>query len=404
MLTDAAIVRALKSGTNTQLSDGSGKGRGRLVLVIRSGRAEWYAQQWLADRKRLKKLGNYPRMSLAEARKRYESDYASVIETKQDIRISVADQKGTVADLFAGYVDALRAAGKRSADQADYNLKAVLEHMDGRMLARDVKTDYILNVLRPIYSRGSAGRADHVRSYIKSAFNWGIKADNDYRTDKPKRFLIPFNPAQAIPAEQRKSGERYLNVEELRVFWKWLHDTSPYNPKAGHGMVESNLMCLRAIVLTGQRVEMLTTLSRGQYNGDLVEWQRTKSSPMPHVLPMPAQARLILNKRMNTNYTWLFPSAFNPSKHISLELLQAIVARFCARSGVDKFTPRDIRRTWKTLAGHAGITKVDRDLVQVHSHADISSRHYDRYQYLPEKRAAMKRWSEWFADEIEKAT
>ncbi len=401
MLTDAAIQRAIKTGMDTQLSDGIGKGRGRLVLIIRSKRPDWYAQQWLAGKKRLKKMGTYPRLTLAEARKRYEAEFANVIETKQDIRITATAAQGTVADLFEGYVASLKAAGKRSSEETDYNLKSVLESMDGRMAARDVKTEYILSVLRPIYARGSAGRADHLRSYIRSAFNWGIRSDNDYRTEKPKRFNIAVNPADAIPPEPKKMGHRYLSVDECRVFWRWLHDTTPHNPRAGHGMVESNLMALRCILLTGQRVEMITRLHRTQYNGELCEWERTKSNPQPHLLPMPPQARAILDARMALNYGWLFPSVFNPAVHIRLELLQDITARFCERMGVDRFTPRDLRRTWKTLAGFAGITKVDRDLVQVHSHADISSRHYDRYEYLAEKRAAMKRWSEWFASEIE---
>jgi integrase len=404
MITDAEIVRALRIGMDTQLSDGNGKGRGRLVLIVRKGRASWYAQQWLAGKKRLKKLGVYPRLTLAEARKRYEADFAQVIETKQDIRVTTSLKEGTLADLFAGYVESLEAAGKRTAKQIRKDMDLILTHIDGRMPARDVRTDYILNVLRPIYARGKAGRADHVRSHVRSAFEWGIRADNDYRSDKPKRFLIEVNPCSAIPPEPKKAGNRYLSVDECRAFWRWLHDTTPFNARAGHGMVESNLMCLRVILLTGQRVEMISWLTRSQYDGDVLTWEKTKTGEQPHLLPVPEQAKPILDARASMNYDYLFPSVFNPTRHVRNEVLQDITARFCARSGVYRFTPRDLRRTWKTLAGFAGVTKVDRDLVQVHSHADISSRHYDRYEYLPEKRAAMKRWSEWFRDEIEKAT
>lgn len=400
MLTDAEIHRALRSGMDTQLSDGNGKGRGRLVLIIRTKRANWYAQQWLAGKKRLKKLGTYPRLTLAEARKRFELEFAEVIEEKQDIRIAQAFQPGTLKDLFDGYCDSLEAAGKRTVKQARYDLGCVLEHVDGRKLARDVRTDDIITVLRPIYARGSAGRADHIRSFIRSAFEWGMRADNDYRSDKPKRFLVEVNPAASIPPEPKKIGQRYLSVDELRTFWRWLHDTKPYNARAGHGMVESNLVCLRVLVLTGQRVEMVSEARVSQFNGKELEWERTKSG-LPHILPLPAQAVELLQVRAATNSPWLFPSVFNPEKHISKELLQAITARFCERSGVHRFTPRDLRRTWKTLAGMAKITKADRDLIQCHAKSDVSSRHYDRYEYLDEKRAAMNRWSEWFRETIE---
>lgn len=401
MLTDAAIHRALRTGMDTQLSDGNGKGRGRLVLIIRAKRGSWYAQQWLDGKKRLKKLGTYPRLTLAEARKRFEAEFAEVIEERRDIRVTQSFAPGTLKDLFTEYVQSLRAAGKRTADQADYELNTALQNMDGRRLARDIRTDDITCVLRPIYARGSAGRADHIRSFIRSAFEWGMRADNDYRNDKPKRYLIESNPASAIPPEPKKVGQRYLSVDELRVFWKWLHDLEPFNPKAGHGMVESNLVCLRVLLLTGQRVEMISEARVSQFDGTHLSWDRTKNG-LPHVLPLPAQAVELLQVRAATNYEWLFPSAFNPAKHISKELLQAIVARFCARSGVDRFTPRDLRRTWKTLAGFAKVSKEDRDLIQCHVKGDVSSRHYDRYEYLDEKTAAMKRWSEWFRDEIEK--
>jgi hypothetical protein len=44
-----------------------------------------------------------------------------------------------------------------------------------------------------------------------------------------------------------------------------------------------------------------------------------------------------------------------------------------------------LRRTWKTLAGNAGISKEMRDRLQNHSKGDVSSRHYDRYDYLVER-------------------
>lgn len=402
MLTDAEIVRAIKSGANKQLTDkrGTGRGTGRLVLIVRSGRAEWYAQQWMNGTKRLSKIGSYPSVSLAKARERFSTEYVEPITNGTDIRTTRTIAVGTVQHLFEGYVEWLKAAGKRSAYDAELCLNTALTSLDKRILARDIKTDQILAVLRPIYGRGSKVRACHVRGYIRSAFEWGIRADNDYRQDKPKRFLISTNPAASIPIEPKKAGDRWLSVEELRTFWRWLHDTTPYNAKAGHGMVESNLQCLRVMVLCGQRVEMITRLSADQYNGEVLEWQITKNGK-PHVMPVPQQAHEIIRSRMQHNHKWLFPSVFNPSTHVRNELMQAIVARFCERSGVNKFVPRDLRRTWKTLAGHAGITKTDRDLLQQHSRSDVSSRHYDRYEYLDEKRAAMARWSEWFRTNIE---
>ena len=67
------------------------------------------------------------------------------------------------------------------------------------------------------------------------------------------------------------------------------------------------------------------------------------------------------------------------------------------RMGWDRVTPRDLRRTWKTLAGLAGVSKADRDALQNHGARDVSARHYDRYDGMREKRAAVDAWGRWAA-------
>lgn len=56
-------------------------------------------------------------------------------------------------------------------------------------------------------------------------------------------------------------------------------------------------------------------------------------------------------------------------------------------------TNRDLRRTWKTLAGQAGLSKEIRDRIQNHTLQDVSSKSYDRWNYMREKREAMTRWN-----------
>src|SRR5262245_1592530 len=46
----------------------------------------------------------------------------------------------------------------------------------------------------------------------------------------------------------------------------------------------------------------------------------------------------------------------------------------------------------QTLAGKAGVSKEIRDRIQNHALQDVSSKSYDRWTYMPEKRAAMAKW------------
>ena len=59
-----------------------------------------------------------------------------------------------------------------------------------------------------------------------------------------------------------------------------------------------------------------------------------------------------------------------------------------------RFTPRDIRRTIKTRLSEIGVLKEIRDRVQNHALHDVASKHYDRFDYLADKRAALEGW-EW---------
>ena len=58
-------------------------------------------------------------------------------------------------------------------------------------------------------------------------------------------------------------------------------------------------------------------------------------------------------------------------------------------------TNRDLRRTWKTLAGKAGVSKDIRDRIQNHALHDVSSKSYDRWTYMPEKREGIGKWDQF---------
>src|SRR5882757_6991159 len=188
-LTDGAIRRAIKdvqlTGKQKSLPDGEGRGVGRLVLVLRlmptRVLAEWMAQQW-RDGKRIKaKLGDYPSVSLADARELFKRDYADVIQKGRSIKIATDTRAGTVADLFEAYTDALKEAGKPSWKETKKGLNKIADLLGRNRPAREIEPEEVTEVLRPIFERGTRSMADHVRSYIRAAFNWGMKSELDYR-------------------------------------------------------------------------------------------------------------------------------------------------------------------------------------------------------------------------------
>ncbi|WP_309665391.1 hypothetical protein [Tabrizicola sp.] len=63
------------------------------------------------------------------------------------------------------------------------------------------------------------------------------------------------------------------------------------------------------------------------------------------------------------------------------------------RETLTSFSPRDLRRTFETIAGSFGLSLEIRNRLQGHGMSDVGSVHYDRYDYLTEKRTAMLVWT-----------
>lgn len=405
-LTDGQIKNALKRVAKSQkpetLADGEGRGTGRLVLVIKPMptrvTSNWFAQQWLEGKRKLKKLGEYPHMSLADAREVFTRDFSAAINKGSSIKVQGDTRPGTVGDLFEGYADWLRDSGKMSHKEARKGLNKIADELGRNRLARDIEPIDVLNVLRPIYERGKKAMADHVRSYVRSAYSWGMKSENDYRSTSPRRFNLVSNPAAGIPTEPKKPGERWLREEEWVKMWRWLQNPDvaihPSYPRA-----------IMLLMLTGQRVQEICTLHVDQYDREegMIDWSKTKNGK-PHAIPLPGLAIELLNSLTPNEHGWFFPGSKDPSLSVQHQTLYSFLWRQRDRGVIPHVTNRDMRRTWKTLAGKAGLTKEIRDRLQNHTLQDVSSKSYDRYSYISEKREAMEIWDKFVREMIRDKT
>ena len=396
-LTDTTIKYAMKRVERTRkqemLTDGEGRGTGRLALVIKPMpkrvTADWMAQQWRDGKRTKSKIGTYPTMPLADAREIFKRDFADVIQKGSSIRIASDSRLGTVADLFQAYVAALKSGGKSSWRDAEKSLDNVANLIGRNRLAREIAPDDVLGILRPIYERGRRSMADHVRSYIRSAYSWGLKAEHDYRSAIPRRFRLVTNPASAIPSEPKVVGTRWLTEAEYVRLYRWLEspDTPVHPPYT---------RAVQILMLTGQRVDEIARLHVDQWDAKerIIDWSKTKNGK-PHAIPVPAIAAELIESIRPNDHGWYFPSAMDPTKSVSSGTLYSFMWRQRERGVIPVVTNRDLRRTWKTLAGKAGISKEIRDRLHNHPLQDVSSKSYDRWNYMPEKRAGMKKWNVW---------
>jgi integrase len=251
-------------------------------------------------------------------------------------------------------------------------------------------------VLRPIYERGKRAMADHVRSYIRSAYAWGLKSELDYRSTSPRRFKLTNNPAADIPTERKVVGTRWLDEDEFLQLYQWLEcpDTPVHPPYT---------RAVRILMLTGQRVEEIAALHIDQWDAEerIIDWSKTKNGK-PHAIPVPLIAARLIESIVPNEFGWFFPSAKDPSKPVSAGTLYSFMWRQRDRGVIPMVTNRDLRRTWKTLAGKSGVSKEIRDRLQNHTLQDVSSKSYDRWTYMPEKRAGMEKWDKFVTNLLSK--
>src|SRR5205823_4006059 len=145
-LTDSAVLHAIKrveqSRKEQVLADGEGRGTGRLLLVIKPMptrvTAEWMVQQWREGKRIKSKIGSYPAMPLARARKLFERDFSQLILNKLSIKAADDTRPGTLADLFDGYIAHLRSADKSSWPQVKRTLNKIADTLGRHRPARDI--------------------------------------------------------------------------------------------------------------------------------------------------------------------------------------------------------------------------------------------------------------------------
>jgi len=104
---------------------------------------------------------------------------------------------------------------------------------------------------------------------------------------------------------------------------------------------------------------------------------------------------LIIYKDKTTIYPFAGGSHGNSKdKHIRPDSLPLAISRYRDEHRGTNFKAADIRRACKTLMARHRINKEVRDHIHNHSLNDISTKHYDRHDYLEEKRMAMKQWND----------
>jgi integrase len=404
-LTDRTIRDAKPRQSAYRMRDDNIVCRGFGVVIAPSGAKSFFLSYTSPEDGKRKQvaLGRFPEMSLRDARLKASKVRAQVdqgkdpaFERRTDIAARIAKRElGTLGDLLDLYAADLEQDGKRTAKEVR---RITVKDVPAALLSRPahlISRDDILDIMTPIAQRGALVHSDNVRAYLRAAFELGLHAQSMTRwRGRIKDFQITYNPVATVrkSVSRKPVGMRALSEGEIRQLWH----TDLLTPQMH--------LALKLILSTGQRVEEVLHAGWDEFNGDLTLWtipgERRKTrnkTAEPHLVPLMKLHRGLLAEARSRSgdAMHLFPSK-NISEPLRYDSLNHAVRRFIAASGMASFSPRDLRRTFKTLGGSFGVSLEMRNRLQGHALTDVGSVHYDRYDYLTQKREAMESFIDRF--------
>lgn len=427
-----AAISEGRQGTTKALTALSGaRGGGSLILRVRPGAkgepsCEWFADWRTGEKRHRMSLGRLDVVAVESADLRdlalahldkVASWFAELskqllagldpkteqerLECEQAEAARQANERGSVHDLLTAYVQHLKDSGKKTWNTVERALItgqfAAAKLLGENRKAAEITPRDIQYLLRMTRERGES-MAAHLRAYLHGAFAFGVGNEFSYTRSKPNvRFDLTSNPVVLIPrdAEAFKPGKRFLSSAELGRLWHEL----PGGCAPGTALAVHLLLAVG-----GQRVLEVLHAPSGEFDLEAATWtlpkERTKNG-REHLVPLTERAKELVKKALeHTSGDYLFPHADDSTKPMPATSLNQAIRRFCAKAGLERFTPRDLRRTARTMLSEAGEDDHVLDRHFNHGLGSVGQKHYDRAQRIKEKRGVMARWDQILARAI----
>jgi integrase len=306
-------------------------------------------------------------------------------------------QRYTLEALMEQYVAKLVLAGKSSVSQVRNAIRRhiILTHPEiANKAANEITRGQLTEILRMIVNQGHGRTAARVRSYMRAAYALALGAESDPTASRDLvNFQITSNPVTDIPAMSQYSmaRERALSPIELAEFWRSIRAIDS----------EISRVIQTSILLGGQRITQLLRAELTDYQVDriiLLDPKGRRHQPRTHILPVTPMAAEVLDicKQNAESLSSRFLFTTHGTRSIALNSVSHWVNDWVkAQSVVAPFSLGDIRRTCETLLASRGVSSDIRAQIQSHGLGGIQARHYDRYEYMDEKRRALTDWNQW---------
>jgi integrase len=308
---------------------------------------------------------------------------------------SLAKADYTLGNLLLAYVKQLEHQGKYEARAIKNSLikNVQVAHPDKwNSLADELTMPDFRDIIATLVHAEKYREAQKVRAYLRAAFASAIRAHGDAAAIPELRlFNIQSNPVRDLaPVTKPKSNGKVkprkpLSLDELRCYWKRIS-----------ALPDPDGAILRLHLLTGgQRLRQLCRLTADDVDGDEITLHDPKGRRVEerdHVVPLLKDAREALDAIDASTWLVSFDGGKTPADpwHVSKRVKAIAEAMLEAEETHEIFTGKIIRATVETRLTQAGISPHILGHLLSHGLGTLQEKHYQFYDFGPEKIHALK--------------
>jgi integrase len=386
-LTDVALRNAKPSTRPVKLSDGKG-----LYFEIRpTGAKLWRYRYRIAGKENVFALGEYPNVSLSEAR-----DLRAEARTLVKQGIHPAHQRHTAllvkkienANTFEAVANEW--ITKKKPNCTPYYIRQIERFLGrdvfpyiGKLPIRAITSAHLLEILQRVERRGAESVAINLRQWCSAIFRYAVstlRADGD--------------PAAALKGaihKPRTEHRKPLSREQIAQFEKALE---------AYGGYRTTVIALRLMLLTFVRTKELREASWSELDLDRAEW-RIAATRMKmreaHIVPLSKQAVTLLRElhTLTGGRTYILPNHRDPNRCMTATTLNRALERMGLNgSNTIGFSAHGFRATASTMLNELGCRSevIERQLA--HKDRNQVRASYNQAEYFAERRAMMQQWAD----------
>jgi integrase len=373
-LTDHQCRSAKPAEKARKLFDGGGL----YLFVSPKGAKVWRVAYRLDGKPQTATLGEYPLITLSEARTRRDG-------LKKGLLSGIAPKKKPPSSqpTFKDACETYWGGRKDVTDGYRENALRGLElHLWPNLGARRIGTitrDDLLAELRALDAKGKHVYVRKVRVWAGQVFEWAM--EHKHADTNPAASIKPKRAFGSAPVESHASLE-LSEVHELMARLRM------------EGELQSVLACF-LLAYTWTRTNELRFMEWAELEADL--WRIPKGRmkrKKDHLVPLVKQAKPILAKLKDRarGSKYVFPAEHRIDRPMSENCVLALLYRLGYKGKMTGHGWRSVASTW------ANERAFNRDAIErqlSHTPNDKVRSTYNRAEYLPERIAILQAWADW---------